>query len=73
MAKIIRHCPACFEKTGDTYEFDTTLPVGLTCEDCGSRLLPLDPELRSENEGWLGDRDYSEPFEDDSYQPYGEG
>jgi hypothetical protein len=62
MAKIIRHW-----KTGDTYEFDAPPPVNAHCDDCGSRLLPLDPELRGyePNEGWLGNRDYSEPYDYD--------
>lgn len=64
MAKIIRHCPNCYEKTGDTFEFDCTPPVGAACDDCGSRLLPLDPQIR-EREGWLEPRDYHEAYEDE--------
>ena len=62
MAKIIRICPHCYELTGDTYEFNCTPPVGITCEDCGSALQPQ-PPADDEPEGWLYDRDYSEPYE----------
>ena len=39
MTKIVRHCPTCFETTGDTYEFDVSPPVGASCEDCGAAIL----------------------------------
>jgi len=62
MAKIIRICPHCYEQTGDTFEFECTPPVGVACDECGSRLQPHSPEPY-EREGWLGERDYSEPYE----------
>ena len=66
MARFIRICPHCYESTGDTYQFETTPPVGVTCEDCGSRLQPYEPEP-FEREGWLGDRNYSEGFDAEAY------
>jgi len=65
MTKIIRICPHCYEQSGDTYEFDAPPPVGAHCDDCGSRLQPRGPLEDDEREGWLGDRDYSEPYEPD--------
>lgn len=61
--KIVRICPHCFDETGDTFEFDSKPPVGIICDDCGSRLQPMSPEPY-EREGWLGGRDYSEPYDD---------
>jgi hypothetical protein len=66
MAKHIRHCPNCYQASGDTYEFECSPPVGESCDDCGSRLLPLDPEV-CEREGWLEPRDYSESYEEEAF------
>jgi hypothetical protein len=62
MAKIVRMCPRCYEQTGDTYEFDKAPPVGVACDECGARLQPMPPPEDDGREGWLGDRDYSERY-----------